>query len=54
MLIASQVWTAGQVVGLIHDVPTCADLLERIQREALISMRRVRSVWTGTEIESKI
>ncbi|KAF3390090.1 Nitronate monooxygenase [Talaromyces pinophilus] len=48
------VWTAGQVVGLIHDIPTCADLLERIQREALISMRRVRSLWTGTEVESKI
>lgn len=29
------VWTAGQVVGLIHDVPTCKELVERIEREAL-------------------
>ncbi|KAI1407245.1 hypothetical protein F5Y13DRAFT_175393 [Hypoxylon sp. FL1857] len=28
------VWTAGQVIGLIHDIPTCADLLSRIEREA--------------------
>ena len=28
------VWTAGQVVGLIHDIPTCAELVRRIEREA--------------------
>ncbi|KAI0395538.1 2-nitropropane dioxygenase-like protein [Xylariaceae sp. FL0594] len=28
------VWTAGQVIGLIHDIPTCADLVKRIEREA--------------------
>ncbi|KAJ1324821.1 NADH:quinone reductase (non-electrogenic) [Microdochium nivale] len=28
------VWTAGQVIGLIHDIPSCHDLLERIEREA--------------------
>ncbi|KAI0139043.1 inosine monophosphate dehydrogenase [Hypoxylon sp. EC38] len=28
------VWTAGQVIGLIHDIPTCAELLSRIEREA--------------------
>jgi NAD(P)H-dependent flavin oxidoreductase YrpB (nitropropane dioxygenase family) len=26
--------TAGMVVGLIHDIPTCADLLERMVKEA--------------------
>lgn len=34
------VWTAGQVVGLIKDVPTCKVLLERIEREAAETMRR--------------
>lgn len=29
-----QVWTAGQVIGLIHDIPTCKDLVERISVEA--------------------
>ncbi len=28
------VWTAGQVIGLIHDIPTCKDLLVRIEKEA--------------------
>ncbi|KAK2748991.1 hypothetical protein FQN57_007274 [Myotisia sp. PD_48] len=29
------VWTAGQVIGMIKDIPTCADLLARIEREAI-------------------
>jgi nitronate monooxygenase len=32
-LDAGLVW-AGQVQGLIHDIPTCAELLDRIVREA--------------------
>ena len=32
-LDAGLIW-AGQVQGLIHDVPTCADLIHRIVREA--------------------
>ncbi|KAI1769340.1 2-nitropropane dioxygenase family oxidoreductase [Hypoxylon sp. FL1150] len=28
------VWTAGQVIGLIHDIPTCAALVTRIESEA--------------------
>ncbi|KAL2851361.1 hypothetical protein BJX68DRAFT_275343 [Aspergillus pseudodeflectus] len=28
------VWYAGQVMGLIHDIPTCAQLMERIVKEA--------------------
>ncbi|MFP3944002.1 MAG: NAD(P)H-dependent flavin oxidoreductase [Alphaproteobacteria bacterium] len=28
------VWSAGQVQGLIHDIPTCAELVARIVREA--------------------
>jgi NAD(P)H-dependent flavin oxidoreductase YrpB (nitropropane dioxygenase family) len=28
------IWSAGQVQGLIHDIPTCADLIHRIVREA--------------------
>lgn len=39
------VWTAGQVIGLIHDVPTCAALVARIEKEALGSMRRVGGLW---------
>lgn len=39
------VWTAGQVIGLIHDIPTCAVLLERIEKEALEAMNRTRSLF---------
>ena len=28
------IWTAGQVQGLIHDIPSCAELVSRIIREA--------------------
>jgi NADH:quinone reductase (non-electrogenic) len=28
------VWTAGQVVGIINDIPTCLVLVERIAKEA--------------------
>ena len=28
------IWSAGQVQGLIHDIPTCAELVRRIVREA--------------------
>lgn len=39
------VWTAGQVIGLINDVPTCEVLVTRIEREALESMRKVEALW---------
>ena len=28
------IWSAGMVAGLIHDIPSCRDLVERIMREA--------------------
>ncbi|KAH6894254.1 hypothetical protein B0T10DRAFT_479947 [Thelonectria olida] len=28
------VWTTGQVIGLIHDIPTCDVLVKRIEKEA--------------------
>lgn len=34
------VWTAGQVMGLIDDVPTCAELIERIVADARAAIRR--------------
>ena len=33
------VWTAGQVIGLIHDIPTCAELVARIEDEAVTALR---------------
>ncbi|MGH6779553.1 MAG: NAD(P)H-dependent flavin oxidoreductase, partial [Bradyrhizobium sp.] len=28
------IWSAGQVQGLIHDIPSCTELVSRIMREA--------------------
>ena len=28
------VWSCGMMAGLIHDVPTCKELIERIMAEA--------------------
>lgn len=34
------IWTAGQVQGLINDVPSCAELLERMVKEAEATIRQ--------------
>ncbi|KAI9900594.1 hypothetical protein N3K66_004856 [Trichothecium roseum] len=33
------VWTTGQVIGVIHDIPTCAELLARMEKEAEKSLK---------------
>ncbi|KAK7422276.1 hypothetical protein QQZ08_009582 [Neonectria magnoliae] len=33
------VWTTGQVIGLIHDIPTCDVLVKRIEKEAETALR---------------
>ena len=43
------VWTAGQVIGLIHDIPTCGELVERIEREAEETLNRASSLIIGNE-----
>jgi nitronate monooxygenase len=34
------IWSAGQVQGLIHDIPSCAELISRIIDEAETIIRR--------------
>ncbi|KAF5008302.1 hypothetical protein FDECE_5421 [Fusarium decemcellulare] len=33
------VWTTGQVIGLIHDIPTCDVLVKRIEKEAETTLK---------------
>ncbi|KAI4723511.1 2-nitropropane dioxygenase [Aureobasidium sp. EXF-10727] len=47
------VWTAGQVIGLIHDIPTCADLITRIEREALDTINKAKSLYVDELPESE-
>ncbi|KAL8941310.1 MAG: hypothetical protein Q9216_002329 [Gyalolechia sp. 2 TL-2023] len=42
------VWTAGQVIGLIHDIPTCRDLIERIEKEAEETLIKATSLITSS------
>lgn len=43
------VWTAGQVIGLIHDVPSCDELVKRIEREAEETINNASSLIVGHE-----
>ncbi|KFY08335.1 hypothetical protein V492_06327 [Pseudogymnoascus sp. VKM F-4246] len=47
------VWYAGQVMGLIHDVPTCAELISRIEHEARETLTRLEIAILNSE-EQKI
>ena len=41
-------WTAGMVMGLIHDIPTCKELLDRMVSEAqeIVNSQLVKSFAT--------
>ena len=39
MKINDGVWTAGQVIGLINDIPTCEELISRMVTEAKETLR---------------
>ena len=48
------VWTAGQVIGLIHDVPTCEVLLNRIEEEAVDAMKKSQKLYEEGPIQAKL
>ncbi|CCC09883.1 hypothetical protein SMACR_03439 [Sordaria macrospora] len=41
------VWTAGQVMGLINDIPTCKDLIVRIEKEAEDTIKEKVKLFTA-------
>src|SRR3569832_667866 len=44
------IWSAGQVQGLIHDIPTCAELVSRIMHEAETIIRsRLEGMMSGAQ-----
>jgi NAD(P)H-dependent flavin oxidoreductase YrpB (nitropropane dioxygenase family) len=45
ILTLFQVWTAGQVIGLIHDIPTCDELCKRIEKEAAETLSKAASLY---------
>ena len=49
-----QVWTAGQVIGLIHDIPSCDVLVKRIEKEAVDSIRKTSALFQDSQPASKL
>ncbi|KAL8826275.1 MAG: hypothetical protein Q9191_003903 [Dirinaria sp. TL-2023a] len=52
LLNIEQVWTAGQVIGLIHDIPTCDELVKRIEKEAEQTLIKASSLMSNHEPDS--
>jgi len=48
------VWTAGQVIGLIHDIPTCEVLIKRIEEEAAEALQRSQGMYKPSQLASKL
>lgn len=38
------IWSAGQTVGLIHDIPSCKEVVDRMVEQAVTSHNRVGSL----------
>ncbi|KAI9707616.1 MAG: hypothetical protein M1836_000577 [Candelina mexicana] len=47
------VWTAGQVIGLIHDIPSCDELVKRIEHEAEETLSRASALIVGDNQKPK-
>lgn len=45
--IEGGIWTAGMVIGLIHDIPTCAELVERLVEEYRAAAERISALGLG-------
>jgi hypothetical protein len=43
-------WSCGMVAGLIHDIPTCKELIDRIMAEAEAIIRKRLTGLLGSEI----
>jgi NAD(P)H-dependent flavin oxidoreductase YrpB (nitropropane dioxygenase family) len=46
------IWSAGMVIGLIHDIPTCAELVARIVREAEALIRERLNAMLGSDAQA--
>lgn len=43
------IWSAGIAMGLIKDIPTCGELLSRIEREAESTIERLDEMSGGVK-----
>lgn len=52
--ITSSIWSCGQSVALIHDVPTVAELLKTIVRECEISLAQAAATVVGGGVAARL
>lgn len=43
------VWTAGQVIGIINDIPSCQELVTRIEKEAIDQMENTLKLYKRSD-----
>lgn len=49
-----QVWTVGQAVGLIQDIPTCEDLVRRVERESVLAIEGIHKLYHDRPLKGKL
>lgn len=52
--VEAGVWTAGPAMGLIHDIPSCKDLLKRIEKEAEESLTTAAKLVVPAQESAKL
>ena len=48
------IWSAGIAVGLINDVPTCAELLNTLEREVEDIVGGLNNIVVGSTVKAKL
>ncbi|KAE8168572.1 hypothetical protein BDV40DRAFT_307239 [Aspergillus tamarii] len=48
------VWTVGQAVGLIQDIPTCEDLVRRVERESVLAIEGIHKLYHDRPLKGKL
>ena len=50
------IWSAGMAVGLIHDIPTCEDLVSRMEKEAeeMMTLRLGEMVVSSSKTKARL
>ncbi|OGM41818.1 nitronate monooxygenase [Aspergillus bombycis] len=48
------VWTVGQSIGLIQDIPTCKELVRRVERDSARAIEGIHKLYHGGNLQSKL
>ncbi|GAB1195572.1 hypothetical protein APSETT444_004833 [Aspergillus pseudonomiae] len=48
------VWTVGQAIGLIQDIPTCEELVRRVERDSALAIEGINKLYHHGALKSKL